>query len=279
MGEHATQCVGEFLGTLILILLGNSVVANVSLSRTKGHGSGWLVITTGWGLAVYSAVLCVEEISGAHLNPAVTIGLAMAGKFPWTSTAGFIASQMLGGIAGGGLVYLFYKPHYALTEDADAKLGTFCNAPAVRTLPLNFFCEVVATFVLVYAVLVMSSPSIDLADTKNTLQPVSATADPKTSNTVEKPAKTTTASSVKVGLGSLGAIRVALIVFAVGISLGGTTGYAINPARDLGPRIAHALLPIPGKRDSDWSYAAIPVIGPIVGGMIAATLYWWLPGL
>lgn len=241
--------VAEFLGTALLILLGNGVVANVLLKQTKGHDSGWLVITTGWGLAVFTAVLCFGDASGAHINPAVTIGVAAAGLFDWSLVPGYIVAQMLGGIVGGALVWLFYKDHYAATDDADAKLGTFCNAPAIRNPPLNLFCEAIATFVLVYAVLRFGDGSVSWEGDD------------------------TPQEKVKVGLGSLGAVWVGMIVFAVGICLGGTTGYAINPARDLGPRIAHALLLIPGKRDPDWGYSWIPVVGPILGGILAAVLY------
>ena len=236
----------EFIGTAILILLGNGVVANVVLKDTKGHAAGWLVICAGWGFAVYVAVLCVGEISGAHINPAVSIGLAVAGKFAWQQVPGFIAAQMAGAIVGAVLVYVFHKPHYDITDDQDAKLATFCTAPAIRSLPHNFFCEAVATFVLVYAVLLTTNPEFTLRQES---------------------------TPVEVGLGSIGALRVGLIVFAIGMSLGGTTGYAINPARDLGPRIAHAILPVPRKRDSDWNYSAIPVIGPIAGAIIAAALF------
>ncbi len=237
--------VAEFLGTALLILLGNGVVANVLLKQTKGHGSGWLVITTGWGLAVFTAVLCFADASGAHINPAVTVGVAAAGLFEWSLVPGYIVAQMLGGITGGAMVYLFYKDHYDASDDADAKLATFCNAPAIRNPPLNLFCEVIATFVVVYAVLMFGDGGVSVDG----------------------------GEPVKVGLGSLGAGWVGLIVFAIGISLGGTTGYAINPARDLGPRIAHALLPIRGKRDPDWGYSWIPVVGPILGGVLAAVLY------
>lgn len=237
--------VAEFVGTAILILLGNGVVANVVLRETKGHGAGWIVITAGWGFAVFTAVLCVADFSGAHLNPAVTIGLAVAGGIEWGLVAGYILAQMAGAIFGAGLVYVFYLPHFAVTDDADGKLATFCNAPAIRKPVHNLFCEVVGTFILVYAALRMSDPVFDLGDV----------------------------SGVKIGLGSVGAIRIGLIVFAIGLSLGGTTGYAINPARDLGPRIAHFLLPVPGKRDSDWAYSMIPVAGPIGGGILAALLY------
>jgi glycerol uptake facilitator protein len=241
-----TNYVAEFIGTAILILLGNGVVANVVLRETKGNGGGWIVIAAGWGFAVYTAVLCVEQFSGAHLNPAVSIGLAVAGKFEWELVPVFIAAQMAGAIFGASVVFAFYYSHYQVTTDGDAKLATFCTSPNIRNLPLNFFCEVVATFVLIYAVLLMTDVSF--------LMP-------------EGPGP-----GIKVGLGSLGALRVGLVVFAIGLSLGGTTGYAINPARDLGPRIAHAILPVPGKRDSDWGYALVPCIGPIVGAVLAALL-------
>jgi len=242
----------EFVGTAILILLGNGVVANVLLSRTKGSGSGWMVICAGWGLAVFVAVLCVGQFSGAHINPAVTIGVAIAGTgvspFPWADVPGYIAAQMAGALIGSGIVYLFYKSHYDQTQDADLKLATFCTAPAIRSLKWNFLCEAIATFVLVYAVLLSADAGFTLGEGAN-------------------------AQEVRVGLGSVGALPVGLVVFAIGLSLGGTTGYAINPARDLGPRIAHAILPIADKRDSDWQYAAIPVLGPISGGILAAILF------
>ncbi len=238
----------EFIGTGILLLLGNGVVANVLLSKTKGQGSGWVAICAGWGLAVYVAVLCADQFSGAHINPAVTIGVALGSDFPWPRVLPYIAAQLAGAITGASLVYLFYRHHYDATDDADLKLATFCTAPNFRSWPLNLFCEVVATFVLVYAVLLMSDPVF----------------------TLEGP---TDRREVPIGLGSIGALRVGLVVFAIGLSLGGTTGYAINPARDLGPRIAHALLPVPGKRDADWGYAAIPVLGPLLGGVLAALLY------
>lgn len=235
----------EALGTAILVLLGNGVVANVVLSRTKGHASGWIVIAAGWGFAVYTAVLCVAQFSGAHINPAVTVALAAAGTFEWDRVPGFIVGQMAGGIVGAVLVYGIYRQHYHLTDDAGAKLATFCTSPAVRSWPDNLFSEIIGTLVLVLAVLLMVEPSW----------------------TYGTPAGDQT---VVVGLGAIGALRVGFIVLAIGLSLGGTTGYAINPARDLGPRIAHALLPIPGKRDSDWSYAWIPVVGPLMGGLVAA---------
>jgi glycerol uptake facilitator protein len=239
--------IAEFAGTALLILLGNGVVANVVLQQTKGHAGGWIVITAGWGLAVFSAVACVAQFSGAHINPAVTLGLAIAGAFPWSDVPGYVASQMVGAIAGATLVFGFYHPHYAATEDPAAKLATFATAPAIRQPLHNFFCEVVGTFVLMWAVLLAVKPGFQLSFSGQSLQ-------------------------VPVGLGSLDALPVGLVVFAIGLSLGGTTGYAINPARDLGPRIAHALLPVPGKGDSDWSYAPIPVFGPLVGAALAGLL-------
>jgi glycerol uptake facilitator protein len=243
-----TAYVAEFLGTALLILLGNGVVANVVLHRTKGHGGGWIVITAGWGFAVYVAVLCTAEFSGAHVNPAVTLGLAIAGEsagdFGWPQVPGYIAAQMLGAIVGGFLVWACYKDHYDATNDPDDKLATFCTAPAVRSPLRNFLCEAIGTAVLMAAVILAADPSFKLPGAENA------------------------ANTVEVGLGSLGALPVALVVFAIGLSLGGPTGYAINPARDLGPRIAHALLPIPRKRNSDWSYAPIPALAPIVGAAI-----------
>lgn len=238
----------EFVGTLLLVLLGNGVVANVLLSKTKGHNAGWIVICAGWGLAVYTAVTCVEQYSGAHLNPAVTVGLAIAEKFAWPEVGEYLAAQMAGAAAGACLVYSFYRLHYFATDDADLKLATFCTAPNLSSGLQSFACETIATWVLVYAVLLAQTPSVELTGSDGPL-------------------------SVPVGLGALGAIPVALIVFAIGLSLGGTTGYAINPARDLGPRLMHAYLPIPGKRDSDWSYAPIPVLGPLCGAVLAALLY------
>lgn len=230
---------GELLGTFLLILLGNGVVANVLLKDTKGNGAGWVVITLAWGFSVFVAVFVVAGISGAHINPAVTIGLALAGKFSWDMVIGYILAQMIGAILGGFFVWLHYKDHYDITEEADLKLATFSTAPAIRNTISNVISEVIGTFVLVLGVLYMAAP--------------------------------------EVGLGALDALPVALLVVVIGMSLGGTTGYAINPARDLGPRIAHFLLPIRGKGSSDWSYSWIPVVGPIIGGAIAALLYLQLP--
>jgi glycerol uptake facilitator protein len=240
----------EFVGTALLILLGNGVVANVVLPKTKGHGSGWIVITFGWGMAVFVAVWCVGPISNAHINPAVTLGLTLAGGFPWSSLPGYWLSQMLGAIAGAALVFVFYKDHYAASDDPDAKLATFATAPAIRNTQQNFLSELIGTFVLVFAVILAAEPTLNLEEIIDNASP----------------------GGVKIGLGTLGALPVGLLVLAIGLSLGGTTGYAINPARDLGPRIAHDLLPIPGKRDSDWDYAWIPVAAPLAGAILAAIL-------
>ena len=241
----------EFLGTLILILLGNGVVANVVLAKTKGQGSGWIVISFGWGMAVFVAVWCVGPFSGAHINPAVTLGLAAADQFEWSEAPSYIAAQMLGAIGGAILVFLFYRDHYASTEDPAAKLATFSTGPAIPNPINNLFCEVIGTMVLVLAVLLSVDPSISAAT---------------------EPAAGATPPSMTLGLGTLGALPVGLLVLAIGLSLGGTTGYAINPARDLGPRIAHAILPVPGKGSSNWPYAWIPVVGPILGALVAVAV-------
>lgn len=225
----------EVIGTAILILLGNGVVANVVLQKTNGFNSGWIVITFGWGIAVFTAVFIVGQFSGAHINPAVTIGLALAGKFAWGKVLPYILCQLAGAFIGACLVWLTYKGHYDATEDADGKKATFCTAPGIRNYANNLLTEAVGTFVLVLGVLFMATP--------------------------------------EVGLGALDALPVALLVLGIGLSLGGPTGYAINPARDLGPRIAHALLPIQGKRDSDWGYAFVPILGPVIGAAIAAGVF------
>ena len=225
---------GEFIGTAILILLGDGVVANVVLKNTKGHNSGWIVIAFGWGMAVFVGVLVSSAASGAHLNPAVTLGLAVAGKFAWANVPAYIAAQMLGACVGSGLVWLQYKAHFDITDDRNSKLAVFCTAPQIRSPLLNLISEIIGTFVLVFAALRISSPA--------------------------------------GGLGSIDALPVALVVLVIGLSLGGTTGYAINPARDLGPRLMHALLPIRDKRDSDWPYAWIPVAGPVIGAVLAAVV-------
>ncbi|HWW00593.1 MAG TPA: MIP/aquaporin family protein [Candidatus Acidoferrum sp.] len=242
-------CVAEFVGTTLLVMFGNGVVANVVLNRTKGNNSGWIVITAGWALAVFVGVFSSQAFSGAHLNPAVTLAMAQAGKFAWASVPGYVLAQMLGGIVGGAWVFFFYREHFTVSEDANGKLACFCTAPNIRNLTQAFFCEVSGTFLLVLPVFLMTDAKIKL--------PTAAGA----------------TSEVVVGLGTLGALPVGLLVFAIGLSLGGTTGYAINPARDLGPRLAHAFLPVPGKRDSDWGYAWVPVVAPLVGGSLAALVH------
>ncbi|HEY5914022.1 MAG TPA: MIP/aquaporin family protein [Verrucomicrobiae bacterium] len=238
--------VAEFIGTMLLVLFGNGVVANVVLARTKGNSGGWIVISTGWALAVFIGVFVSQASSGAHLNPAVTLAMAQAGKFAWSKAAGYVLAQLLGGIAGGGLVFLYYREHFKLTADGAAKLACFCTAPNVRNIQQAFLCEVIGTFSLVFPIFLMNDATLKLPEAAGVTR------------------------EAVIGLGTLGALPVALLVFAIGLSLGGTTGYAINPARDLGPRIAHALLPVPGKRDSDWGYAWVPVVGPLVGAALAA---------
>lgn len=229
----------EFLGTMILILLGDGVCANVSLEKSKAKGAGWVVITIAWGLAVMCGVFVAGPYTGAHLNPAVSVGLALAGGFEWNMVLPYIVAQMLGGFVGAVLVWLFYKDHYDATEDADAKLGTFCTIPAIRNKWRNVLCEVIGTFVLIFCILFIGNRE----------------------------------NSPELGMGSIGAFPVAFLIVAIGMSLGGTTGYAINPARDLSPRFAHYVLPIKGKRNSDWGYAWIPAFAPIIGAAIAAGLY------
>jgi glycerol uptake facilitator protein len=225
----------EFIGTMILILLGNGVVANVVLNKSKGNNSGWIVITTGWGFAVAVAVYITGWVSGAHINPAVTVALASIGAFEWAMVPGYIAAQVAGAFVGAILVYITYKQHYDETEDADGKLATFSTGPAIRGVKWNFITEAIGTAMLVMGVLGITNSNNNL--------------------------------------GPLAALLVGILVWSLGLSLGGPTGYAINPARDLGPRIAHALLPIKGKRDSDWEYSWIPVVAPIVGGIIGAQLF------
>lgn len=231
----------EAIGTMILVLLGDGVVANVVLQKTKGHNSGWLVITAGWAAAVTVAVYLVNSISGAHLNPAVTIALAAIGRLPWDQVPLYIGGQLLGAFVGAVLVWLAYLPHWAATDSAADKLGVFSTAPAVRHTGANFASEVIATFVLMLGLLAIMRPE----------------------NLVPNTGFDKGFSPFLVGL----------LVASVGMSLGGSTGYAINPARDLGPRIAHAILPIPGKGPSDWGYAWIPVAGPIVGAVLGAMFF------
>jgi glycerol uptake facilitator protein len=225
---------GELIGTGLLILLGDGVVAGVLLARSKAENSGWIVITMAWGLAVFVGVIVAGPITGAHLNPAVTIGLATIGETPWGDVPLYLAGEFVGAFLGAVLVYLHYLPHWSVTENADLKLAVFSTGPAIRNTTANLVSEFIGTFVLVFVILTFGN------------------------------------SGDAAGLASLGALPVALLVVVIGLSLGGTTGYAINPARDLAPRFAHFLLPIPGKRDSDWSYSWIPVVGPILGGIVAA---------
>jgi glycerol uptake facilitator protein len=235
----------EIIGTMLLILLGDGVVANVLLKQTKGHAGGWIVIATGWGLAVAIAVYCVNSISGAHLNPAVTVSMLLLGKIGFGTAISYIIAQMIGAFLGAVLVWLAYLPHWAATDDQGAKLGVFCTGPAIRKPSSNLVTEIIGTFVLVLGVLAIMTP-----------------------------ANLVPGSGFDTGLAPA---LVGVIVWSIGLSLGGPTGYAINPARDLGPRIAHAVLPIPGKGSSDWGYAWVPIAGPIIGGIIAAIffkLFW-----
>jgi len=235
----------EFIGTMLLILLGDGVVANVLLKDTKGNNSGWIVITTAWGLAVFVGITVAGPYSGAHLNPAVTIGLAIAGKFAWANVLSYITAQMLGAMCGAFLVWVMYYDHFKRTNEPESVLAVFCTGPAVRNYVSNIASEIIGAFVLIFVVFYVTGAEI-------------------------KPTK------VPIGLGSVGAIPVAFLVWVIGLSLGGTTGYAINPARDLGPRIMHAILPIKSKGTSDWAYAWIPIIGPVIGGVIAALVYMQL---
>ena len=236
--------VGELIGTMLLILLGDGVVANVVLGKTKGNSGGWIVITTAWALAVFVGAYASAVVSGAHLNPAVSIGLAVAGGFAWGDVVLYIIAQMIGAFLGAVLVWLAYYQHWAATPDPGAKLAVFSTGPAIRSTVWNLITEIIGTFVLIFGILAIRGVVMD----------------PDGSGTA-------------VNMGALGIIPVAFLVWAIGLSLGGPTGYAINPARDLGPRIAHFLLPIPGKGSSDWGYSWIPVVGPIIGAVIAALLW------
>lgn len=225
----------ELIGTALLILLGDGVVANCLLNKSKGQNGGWMVITMGWAMAVFVGVFAVGSYSGAHLNSAVTVAMAVAGNITWDQVPMYVGAQMLGAFLGACAVYAAYKQHFDITDDANAKLGIFCTAPAIRSTIPNLVTEIIGTFVLIFGVFYIKKGD--------------------------------------VGLGAVDALPVALLVLAIGLSLGGPTGYAINPARDLGPRIAHAILPIKGKRDSDWGYAWIPVAGPVIGALLATFLY------
>ncbi len=229
-----TPFLAEIIGTMLLIIFGGGVVAGVVLKKSKAENSGWIVITVGWGLAVALAVYATGNFSGAHLNPAVTIGLASIGQFPWADVPGYIVAQFIGAIIGAAVVWLHYLPHWEATDDQAAKLAVFSTGPAIRHTFGNLMSEIIGTFILVLGILAIGANQ--LADGLNPL-------------------------------------LVGLLIVAIGVSLGGTTGYAINPARDLGPRIAHAILPIAGKGSSDWGYAWIPVVGPIIGGVLGALFY------
>ncbi len=233
------KCLFEFIGTAMLILLGDGVVASTLLKQSKGFNGGWVVITLAWGFAVMCGAFVSAPYSGAHLNPALSIGLALAGVFPWSYVPAYIIAQLLGGFFGAVLVYLFYKDHYDVTEDPDIKLATFCTMPAIMNKPRNFLCEIIGTFVLVFVILCLAVEG----------------------------------NAPEVGLGSVGLFPVTFLIVAIGMSLGGATGYAINPARDFPPRLAHALLPIKAKGDSGWGYSWVPVIGPVCGSCLAAVCY------
>ena len=240
-----SEFTAELIGTMLLILLGNGVVANVILKGTKGYNGGWMVITTGWALAVFVGVVFASPYSGAHLNPAVTLALAIAGKFVWSKVGLYIAAQLLGSILGALLVWLVYKDHFNATAEPDTQLAVFSTSPAISNSMYNLLSEVIGTFVLIFVIFYFTNAEMGEDKTP-------------------------------IGLGSLGAIPVAFLVWAIGLSLGGTTGYAINPARDLGPRIAHAVLPIRQKGSSHWKYAWVPIIGPVIGAAMAAAVYLWL---
>lgn len=247
--------IAEIIGTAILILFGAGVVANVVLNKTKGNNSGWIVITWGWGMGVFVAVFAMGQFSGAHINPAVTVGLAIAGLFDWAMVIPYILAQTLGGFLGAVLVWLAYKDHFEETEDGATKLAIFSTAPEIRNYSSNFITEVIGTFILVYGVLYITAPGF-----------INVDGELLTSIVID-------GQEVGFGLGSLSALPVGLLVLAIGLSLGGPTGYAINPARDLGPRIAHAILPFSNKGSSDWAYSWVPVFAPIVGAAIAAGLF------
>jgi glycerol uptake facilitator protein len=236
--------IGEFIGTMILIILGDGVVAGVLLRNSKAENSGWIVITFGWGLAVAVAVYCVFQFSTAHINPAVTIALAVTGQFDWAQVPGYIIAQFLGAFVGAVIVWLAYLPHWPETEDAGLKLGVFCTAPAIYNTPANLITEIIGTFMLVFGIFGIVANAGTVGG----------------------------GAAAVIGTG-LNPLLVGLLVVGIGLSLGGPTGYAINPARDLGPRIAHAVLPIAGKGGNDWGYAWIPVVGPIIGGILGGVLF------
>lgn len=233
----------EFIGTALMILLGNAVVANVVLSGTKGNNSGWIVITTAWALAVFVGVVVAGPFSGAHLNPIVTLAMALAKGFEWSRVPFYILSQLGGAMLGSFLVWVMYKDHFDITEDRGLKAAPFATAPAIRNNLSNLFSEMIGTFVLIFVIFYFADPSFG------------------------------TKEITPIGMGSLGAIPVSFLVWVIGLALGGTTGYAINPARDLGPRIIHTLVPIKNKGKSGWDYAWIPILGPLIGSCLAAWLF------
>lgn len=239
----------ELIGTMFLVLLGDAVVANVLLKGTKGHNSGLIVIAFAWGLAVYIGVIVAGPYSGAHLNPAVTLGFATAQLFPWAKVWYYMLAQILGGALGAFLVWAFYRDHFNQTEGKMTKLDCFCTSPAIPNKGANFLSELIATFVLLFTILSLHNPMLSARELSN----------------------------VEFGLGSIGGLPVALLVVVIGMSLGGTTGYAINPARDLPPRFMHSILPMKYKGDSNWSYGWIPVIAPLCGAVIAALIFLLLP--
>ncbi len=243
-----TNYLAEAVGTMILVILGDGVVANVCLAKTKGNSSGWIVIATGWGLAVAIAVYSVGRISGAHINPAVTVGLASIGAFEWSLVPGYILAQLIGGMVGGVVVWLAYLPHWSRTDDPATKLGVFCTGPAIRSPAANALCEAIGTFVLVFGVLAIAA-NVD---------------------EIRQASDVDLSAVFAIGINPL---LVGFLVWGIGLSLGGPTGYAINPARDLGPRIMHAILPIPGKGGSDWGYSWVPIVAPLIGGVLGAVCY------
>lgn len=245
----------EFIGTAILLLFGCGVVANVILNKTKGNGGGWIVITWGWGMGVFIAVYTMGQFSGAHINPAVTIGLATAGLFDWVMVVPYILAQVAGGFFGGFLTWLAYKNHFDATEDAGTILAVFSTAPEIRNYGSNFITETIGTFILIFGVFYLTDPGF-MDSNGQMLQSI-----------------TIGGQEVGFGLGSLAALPVGLLVFGIGLALGGPTGYAINPARDLGPRLAHAVLPIPNKGSNDWAYSWVPIAAPTVGAVLAALVF------
>jgi glycerol uptake facilitator protein len=242
---NSSVLMGEIVGTMLLVLLGDGVVANVVLAKTKGNSGGWIVITVAWGMAVFVGAYAVATLSGAHLNPAVTLGLAIAGSTPWAQVPIYWLGQFIGAFIGATLVWIGYMDHFAATEDKAGKLAVFCTGPAIRNPISNLLTEIIGTFVLMFGIFAIKGATMQSG----------------------------TGAAVPINMGALGILPVALLVLSIGLSLGGPTGYAINPARDLGPRIMHFILPIPNKGGSDWGYSWIPVVGPLIGAAIAAGLY------